>query len=88
MPPRFGDPKMLVRITGAAEIAGAIGLLLPGTRRPAGIGLMLLLLGVWPANIGMALEAKRFRRVAPAWVIWARVPLQLPLLWWVDRASR
>ncbi|MGD0051687.1 MAG: DoxX family protein [Vulcanimicrobiaceae bacterium] len=88
VPPRMGDPRALVALTGAAEIAGALGLLIPATRRAAGLGLIALLLAVWPANIHMALEAKRFRRVAPAWLLWARVPLQIPLIGWVERVSR
>jgi uncharacterized membrane protein len=31
----------------------------------------------------MALAAKDFATVAPAWVLWLRVPLQIPLVWWV-----
>jgi len=88
VPRGIGEPAALVRISGAAEIAGGLGLLLPPTRRAAGLGLIALLLAVWPANIDMALRAKRYRRVAPAWVWWVRVPLQIPLLWWVERASR
>ena len=49
---------------------------------------MLLLLAVWPANIYMAVDAKRFAAVAPAWVLWSRVPLQIPLIWIVERVSR
>jgi uncharacterized membrane protein len=88
VPRGIGEPATLVQISGAAEIAGGLGLLVPTTRRAAGLGLIALLLAVWPANIDMALRAKRYRRIAPAWVWWARVPLQLPLLWWVERASR
>ena len=83
VPPQLGRPDLLVAISGIAEFAGGIGLLIPATRNAAGIGLIALLLAVWPANIYMALAAKQFASVAPAWVIWLRVPLQLPLLWWV-----
>jgi uncharacterized membrane protein len=88
VPPQMGDPRALVALSGAVEIAGALGLLIPATRRTAGLGLIALLLAVWPANVYMALEAERFRRVAPAWLLWARVPLQLPLIGWVERVSR
>ena len=88
VPPQLGDPRALVALSGAAEIAGALGLLIPQTRRAAGLGLIALLLAVWPANIFLALEAERFRRVAPAWLLWARVPLQLALIGWVERVSR
>jgi uncharacterized membrane protein len=36
----------------------------------------------------MAITADRFAAVAPAWLIWARVPLQVPLIWWVVGALR
>jgi uncharacterized membrane protein len=36
----------------------------------------------------MALEAKNFVSVAPAWALWLRLPLQLPLIYWIAHASR
>ena len=83
VPPQFGHAAALVAISGAAEIAGGIGLLVPATRSAAGIGLIALLLAVWPANWYMALAADRFADVAPAWVLWLRVPLQVLLVGWV-----
>jgi uncharacterized membrane protein len=88
VPPQFGHADLLVAISGAAELAGGLGLLIPATRSAAGIGLIVLLLAVWPANWYMALAAGRFAAVAPAWVIWLRVPLQLLLIWWVAIARR
>lgn len=73
--------------SGAAEIAGGLGLLLPATRRAASWGLIALLLAVWPANIWMAVRAERFTPIPP-WALWLRLPLQLPLLWWAWRAGR
>jgi uncharacterized membrane protein len=88
VPPQFGHAAELVAISGLAEIAGGAGLLFPQTRRAAGLGLIVLLLAVWPANIYMAADAERFAAVAPAWALWARVPLQIGLMWWVERVSR
>ena len=79
--------KLAVAVSGAAEIAGGIGLLFPATRRAAGWGLIALLLAVWPANFWMALQARRFPNI-PAWALWARLPLQVPLMWWAWRASQ
>lgn len=45
----------VVAFTGIAEIAGAIGLLIPRSRRAAGMGLALYALCVWPANFNHAL---------------------------------
>ena len=87
-PPQLGHAPELVAISGIAEIAGGLGLLIPRTRRAAGLGLVALLVAVWPANIYMAIEADRFAAAAPAWVLWARVPLQVAIIWWVQRISR
>jgi uncharacterized membrane protein len=88
VPPQLGHAPELVALSGIAEIAGGLGLMIPRTRRAAGVGLIVLLVAVWPANIFMALEADRFAAVAPAWVLWARVPLQIAMIWWVERISR
>ena len=51
VPPAFGDAGFWVTLTGVAEIAGALGLLVPATRRLAAAGLVALLIAVFPANI-------------------------------------
>ena len=76
VPPSFPSPKALVAISGAAEIAGGVGLLVPAVRVWAGVGLILLLVAVFPANLYMARQPTRFRQLAPAWALWARLPLQ------------
>jgi uncharacterized membrane protein len=83
VPPALGHANELVAISGLAELAGGIGLLVPATRRAAAYGLVALALAVWPANIYMAMASARFASVAPAWVLWARVPLQIPLILWI-----
>jgi uncharacterized membrane protein len=88
VPTVFGDPDTLVALSGVAEIAGGVGLLFPATRRIASLGLIALLIAVWPANWYMALQARSFASVAPAWALWLRVPLQLPLIYWIAHASR
>ncbi len=77
--------RELVYISGAAEILGGIGVLLPDrgipTRRPAAWGIILLLIAVFPANVTMITEHSRFPSV-PLWAAWLRLPLQLPLMYW------
>jgi uncharacterized membrane protein len=53
MPPALPAPRLLVLLSGVAEMAGGLGLLLPATRRWAASGLLALLLAVFPANIYM-----------------------------------
>ena len=88
VPPSLPAPDALVAVSGAAEVAGGVGLLVPGLRRWAGRGLAALLVAVFPANIHMAREAERFRHLAPAWALWARLPFQAVLIAWVVWASR
>ncbi len=78
--------RALVLGSGAAEIAGGSALLVPKYRARAGKGLILLLVAVFPANLDMALHAQR-HSIAPA-LLWARLPLQGVLIWWVHRASQ
>ena len=50
-------PEAVVAFTGIAEIAGAIGLMIPRLRYAAGIGLAAYAVCVFPANINHALNA-------------------------------
>ncbi|HEX5309971.1 MAG TPA: DoxX family membrane protein [Solirubrobacteraceae bacterium] len=79
--------RELVAISGVAEIAGGLGVLLPWTRRPAGLGLIALLAAVFPANLHMALSPGEFRRI-PRWALYARLPLQPLMMWWAWSATR
>ena len=87
MPPWIARPRFWVAFTGACEIAGGIGLLLESTRAAAGWALCALLVAVFPANIQMLRqewpEASALKRAALA----ARLPLQLPLIYWVYVAA-
>jgi uncharacterized membrane protein len=87
VPPFLPAHEELVAISGACEILGGLGVLLPQTRRPAAWGLIALLLAVFPANLYMAAESGSFATVAPAWVLYARLPLQFVLIWWVYAAA-
>ncbi|WP_261664837.1 hypothetical protein [Deinococcus sp. Marseille-Q6407] len=80
-------PRQATLISGAAEIAGGLGMLHPATRPAARSGLLALLAAVYPANIHMALNAKDYRPL-PEWVSWARLPLQPVIGWGVWRAGR
>lgn len=89
MPPALPHPVALIYLSGVAEILGGLGLLLPATRRAAGIGLILLLLAILPANIQMLVN---WRARSVSWwaeaILWLRLPLQLIFIWWAWRLSR
>lgn len=77
----------LVLASGAAEIAGAVGIVFPRTRHLAGLWLVATLVAVFPANLHMALHPDRYPSLAPA-LLWARLPLQGLLILWVLRSTR
>lgn len=87
VPPYLPAPLTLVYVSGVAELAGGLGLLLPATRRPAAWGILLLLLAVFPANVYMARHNDELFRL-PTWVVWARLPLQLALIGWAWQFAR
>jgi uncharacterized membrane protein len=87
VPKSLPNPKALVYVSGVAEFAGGVGVLIPRTRRLAGKGLIALLVAVFPANVNMAVNAERFKRF-PAWSLWARLPLQYAAIAAVRRATQ
>jgi uncharacterized membrane protein len=88
VPPRLqGQARIVVHVSGVAEVLGGAGVLLPRTRRIAGAGLIALLAAVFPANLYMAREPERFRRF-PRWALYGRLPLQPLMMWWAWRATR
>lgn len=54
VPQSFPHPDLIVTVTGALEILGAAGLLLPMTARPAAACLAMLLVAMFPANVQAA----------------------------------
>lgn len=83
MPPWLPSPLTLIAISGVAEMLGGFGLLIPSTRRFAAWGLVALLIAVLPANIYTATAHLPLPGVAgQSWLQWARIPLQLPLIYW------
>jgi uncharacterized membrane protein len=56
VPPALPNPELLVTVTGVAEIAGAVGLLVPRLAPWAAAGLALRLVAVFPANVHAARE--------------------------------
>jgi uncharacterized membrane protein len=88
VPPSLkGQARGVVALSGAAELVGGLGVLLPRTRRPAGLGLIALLLAVFPANLYMAREPEHFHKI-PRWALYGRLPLQPLMMWWAWRATQ
>ena len=78
-------------ISGIAEIAGGLGLLLPRFRRPAAWGLIALLVAIFPANIQVALQGHMpGLENAPPALLWLRLvfqPVFIAWVWWTGLAS-
>jgi uncharacterized membrane protein len=87
VPPGFGDPDTVVKVSGVAELAGGLGVLLAPTRRLSGLGLIALLAAVFPANVFMARNPEQFHKI-PRWALYARLPLQPLAMLWAWRATR
>jgi uncharacterized membrane protein len=79
-------------ICGAAEIAAGAGVLLRATRRAAGVGLVVLLVAVFPANVQMLINHRM--QGTPWWmeaILWIRLPFQgllIAWVWWATQSSR
>ncbi|MBG0831971.1 hypothetical protein HS041_30155 [Planomonospora sp. ID67723] len=76
VPPFIPFPAFVVYLTGVLELAGAVALVHPVTRRAAGVCLALLFLLMLPANIHAALTGVTFAGEA-ATPLWQRVPEQV-----------
>jgi uncharacterized membrane protein len=88
VPPRLQPRKReVVAVSGVAEVLGGVGVLLPRTRRAAGLWLIGVLAAVFPANLHMARTPQHFRRIPP-WALYARLPLQPLMMWWAWRTTR
>ena len=94
VPPAFPRALELVYLSGVAEVALGIGVILPQTRRVAAWGLVALLIAIFPANVYMATSGvvltggPTFIHDPSETVRWARLPLQVVLIlwaWWYTR---
>ena len=87
VPRALPAPLLLVQISGFFEVCGGLGLLVPRVRRAAGVGLVLLYVAVFPANVNMCLHPALGGSI-PLWALWVRLPFQLvfiALALWVSR---
>jgi uncharacterized membrane protein len=95
VPAYLPAPLALVLISGAAEMLGGLGLLVPRTRRLAAWGLIALYVAVFPANLNMALHHLPLgdTPIAPdkVWLLWLRLPFQAIFIawaYWLTRPDR
>lgn len=82
-----GDDRSVVHVSGVAEMAVGALLVSRRTARWGGWATLAVLVGVYPANVQMALDAG-VPDDAEGWVLWGRLPLQVPLWAWAWRVAR
>ena len=80
MPEAVPMHREVIYASGVAELVCAVGMLHPRTRRLAGLASAAVLVGVFPGNIKMALDARKTRNQAYRAISLARLPLQLPMI--------
>jgi uncharacterized membrane protein len=89
MPDYLPAHHELVYASGAAEIAGGLGTLMPATRRAGSWWSIATLVAVFPANLHMALNPERYKQVPGGRnALYARLPVQALLVLWAWAAGR
>ncbi|GAB2895501.1 DoxX family protein [Streptomyces deserti] len=82
-----GSPRTWTYASGAAELALAAGVALPRTRKAAALAAAAFFVGVFPANVMMAVDW-RHRPAPQRAAAFGRLPLQVPLVLWVRSVAR
>jgi uncharacterized membrane protein len=79
----------LIYLTGVLELLGAIGVWIPRLERLTGVLLILMLIGVLPANVYSAINRVEYggHGAGPAYLL-VRVPFQLFVIWWTYFATK
>lgn len=81
IPPYIPKPKLMVLLSGAAEILLGLLLLIPYTKIMALWGIIIMLITFIPVHIHM-LQDKKFRNKIPGYILWLRLPMQFLLMAW------
>ncbi|MFD0312991.1 DoxX family protein [Streptomyces flavalbus] len=82
-----GSPRTWTYVSGAAELALAAGIALPRTRRAAALASAAFFVGVFPANVKMAVDWRHRPTPQKATAV-ARLPLQVPLVLWARGVAK
>ncbi|MCP9201145.1 hypothetical protein MKO06_14600 [Gramella sp. GC03-9] len=81
MPRYLPSHKLLVYLSGLAEIVLGIALCFPETKDLAIYGIILMLLVFLLVHFYM-LSSEKAGAGVPKWILVARIPLQFLLIWW------
>ena len=79
----------LVYLTGILELLGAVGVWIARLTRLTGFLLILMLIGILPANIYSAINRVDFggHEAGPVYLL-VRIPFQLFVMWWTYFATQ
>ena len=87
VPPYLPWPVAIVYVSGVAEIALGVLLMIPASTALAGWGLIALLIVVFPANLHMAMNPGLYPATSPTALL-IRLPVQgvlIALAYWFTR---
>ncbi|WP_405969636.1 DoxX family protein [Streptomyces sp. NBC_00988] len=82
-----GSPRAWTYASGVVELALAAGIAVPRTRRTAALAAAGFFVGVFPANVKMALDWRDRPTPQKAAAI-GRLPLQVPLVLWARSVAK
>ncbi|QOV33540.1 DoxX family protein [Streptomyces ferrugineus] len=82
-----GTPRTWTYASGVAELALAAGVALPRTRKAAALATAAFFVGVFPANVKMAVDWRHRPAPQKAAAV-GRLPLQIPLVLWARGVAR
>ncbi|WP_406418970.1 DoxX family protein [Streptomyces sp. NBC_01614] len=82
-----GKPRTWTYASGVAELALAAGVALPRTRKIAALAAAGFFVGVFPANVKMAVDWRHRPTPQKAAAI-GRLPLQIPLVLWARGVAK
>ena len=89
MPVWLPAPRDLILFTGACEVAGGLGLLIPRTRWFAGVMLAVYAVCVFPVNLHHAFDHVRVPGLPSSWWYHApRLAFQPVFVWWALYAGQ
>lgn len=88
VPPPVPFPILLIYVTGILEMLGAIGVWIPRLSKLAGLCLIVMLLGLLPANIYSAINYIDFggHEAGPTYLL-LRIPFQFVVMAWTYFAT-
>ena len=88
MPKIVPAHREVIYASGVLELACAAGFFHPRMRKASGWISFMLLLGVYPANLKMAVDSTKTDNTTFQAAAFGRLPMQLPMLWTAYRTAR